>query len=164
MFVVDQETMRVAWSPQSSTQIQFNSTDPTQWSADASNQLRFRSALMQAKAGFPIRDHEWLVDYGKRRQHYTVSIDRVNPYLIVRLYPMGKDLGITRSQMKALRFMVEGKTDQEIAEKMECSAATVRKHLEALRKKFKVKTRVALAIEAYRSNYVTPRRRKHHVR
>jgi DNA-binding CsgD family transcriptional regulator len=59
-----------------------------------------------------------------------------------------ESLGLTRREAEVLRWVAEGKTNQEVATILNLSSLTVRTHLEHIFRKLGVETRTAAAVRA----------------
>lgn len=63
---------------------------------------------------------------------------------------------LTRREIDVLKLMIDGKTNNEIAEILNVTHHTAKAHVSAIIHKFKVKTRLEAAMYAYRNGYIAP--------
>lgn len=61
---------------------------------------------------------------------------------------------LTKREIDVLRLMVDGKTNNEIAELLNVTHHTAKAHVSSIIHKFKVKTRLEAAMFAYRNGYI----------
>ncbi len=70
------------------------------------------------------------------------------------LYEINKDLNLTERELETLHLVVEGKTNSEIAQKMNISSHTAKAHVGSILNKLSVSDRVQAAVKAVRTKIV----------
>ena len=95
-----------------------------------------------------------------RGERYHLSCVPVGAHAVCVLSPLDTPLGdgsaspLSVRELEVLRHIADGSTTREAARKLGIGSATVRTHLEHMRRKLGVSTQAALVAEAFRKGYL----------